>query len=132
MVEREIKILELTFSAAHYITGHPKCSALHGHTYFVRNIEVLYDAPEGEYVDLGLIKAIIQEYDHKLLIPAYDEQYWLHTSTGGPCKIPFVEFPGLTTVENIAELIASAIKTLRYVTDVHLEVFEGPNQGTQV
>jgi 6-pyruvoyltetrahydropterin/6-carboxytetrahydropterin synthase len=127
MVERLIKIRELTFSAAHYIKGHPKCSALHGHTYFVRNIEVLYDAPEGDFVDLGLIKAVVQEFDHKLLIPSEDSQFWLRLSV--PCKIPFIEIPGQTTVENIAELIASIIKSILYVKSVRLEVYEGPNAG---
>jgi len=138
-MERVIKILELTFSAAHYIKGHPKCSALHGHTYFVRNVEVLYDAPEGKFVDLGVIKGIIQEFDHTLLIPPEDAQFWLHLSTISgnmpfkdipPCKLPFVEIPGGTTVENIASLLAETIKAVQYVKSVRLEVFEGPNAGT--
>jgi len=132
MPERVIKINELTFSAAHYLKGHPKCNALHGHTYFVRNIEVLYDAPEGKFVDFSLIKAIVMELDHRVLIPPEDSAFWLHQPTDAPCKFPFIEIFNDTTVENIAEFLASVIKQIEYVKSVRLQVFEGPKQGAMV
>ena len=128
-----LKIDELIFSAAHYLKGHPKCQALHGHTYFVRNIEVDYEAPEQEFVDLVTIKTIIDFFDHKLLISQEDERFWLKFASGmenvPPCKVPCVVIPGITTVENLAEYIAHQIKALPYVKFVKLSIYEGPNQG---
>ena len=129
----KLKIDELTFSAAHYIRGHPKCQALHGHTYFVREIEVDYEAPEQEFVDLGIIKSIISFFDHKLLIPLEDEKFWLGLSANidnqPPCRIPYVIIPGNTTVESLSEYIAEQIKTIPNVKYVRLKIYEGPNQG---
>jgi len=126
----KLKINELTFSAAHYIRGHPKCQALHGHTYFVKDIEITYETPGQDFVDLGIVKSIVAEFDHKLLIPEENVQFWTQLNLSyKPCELPFVVIPGEALVENIAELIATKIKSIKHVRAVKLQVFEGPNQG---
>jgi len=127
----KLKIGELTFSAAHYLKGHPKCKALHGHTYFVRAIEVVYELPDKEFLDLGTIKSIINLFDHKLLIPPEDGSFWLTLSKEKPCTIDYVIIPRNTTCESLAETIAEQIKSLKGVTSVSLTVYEGPNQGAE-
>lgn len=130
MVERIIKILELTFSAAHYLEGHPKCGVIHGHTFFVRNIEILTSG----FVDFGDVKAVISDWDHRLIIPKEHAAVWLDKiadllapySVG--IKLKFVE--GYATVETISEAIATELKSLKGVESVRLELYEGPNQGT--
>ncbi|MEJ2662817.1 MAG: 6-carboxytetrahydropterin synthase QueD [Spirochaetia bacterium] len=65
--------VEETFSAAHYLVGHPgKCEHLHGHNYTVRvsaRAEELN--AQGMVVDFGILKSelnkIIGELDHSLL-----------------------------------------------------------------
>lgn len=60
-----------SIDAAHFIPGHPKCGRLHGHTYTIRVVLVgnLPDDKEPAYmVDYGLIKEIVNELDHKLLV----------------------------------------------------------------
>ena len=124
----KLKIGELTFSAAHYLKGHPKCQALHGHTYFVRDIEILYELPGSEFLDFATIEAVINYFDHKLLVPLEDSSYWL--SLAAPCKLDYVAMPN-TTSESLAEDIINRIKSIPGVKFVSLSVFEGPNQGAK-
>ena len=63
----------IRFSACHFIPRHEKCSRLHGHSYIVRL------RLEGDIVEEGMImdfvvlkkklKEIIEEVDHKTLLP---------------------------------------------------------------
>ncbi len=62
----------LTFSSAHFLPDYSKCSRLHGHTYAVHVIiegnekkDILVDFREIK----KNIKKIIEELDHKILIP---------------------------------------------------------------
>jgi len=132
-MQGRLKIDELTFSAAHYLKGHPKCRALHGHTYFVKNIEITYETLGQDFIDLGIVESIVVEFDHKLLVPREDAAFWaqlnLSLKPEPPCTLPFVIIPGGTLVENIAEFIATKIKSIKHVRAVKLQVFEGPNQG---
>ena len=68
---------EVTFSAAHFLPDHPRCGAIHGHTWRVKieymGFEMYADAdtplpPNGMLVDFGHIKRLItNEFDHRLL-----------------------------------------------------------------
>jgi len=54
------------FESAHKLEGHPKCGKLHGHSY---KVEVWIESKElnGRWklvADFGLIKEIINRYDH--------------------------------------------------------------------
>lgn len=72
---------DLSFPAAHFITGHPgPCKRLHGHNYRVRvfvRAESLDDL--GMVVDFADLKkhmkAVIGRFDHRVLneIPPFDE-----------------------------------------------------------
>lgn len=84
---------ELTFEAAHYIPDHSgKCKRIHGHTYFVRNLnidvsmipiesdgeeQVFKEGPDGISIDFGEIKDYFKEkWDHKFIIPKEHEVLW--------------------------------------------------------
>ncbi|MHA1303998.1 MAG: 6-pyruvoyl trahydropterin synthase family protein [Candidatus Heimdallarchaeaceae archaeon] len=70
---------KLTFSAAHILAHHNKCSRLHGHNYLIE-VEA-----EGELdkkmmvIDFGQFKAkvraILKRFDHKILIPANSKEF---------------------------------------------------------
>ena len=130
-------IKELTFSAAHYLPGHPKCGVIHGHTYFVRNLEVTYDPEKtpGEFVDLGDIKSVIKGYDHTLIIPQDHFGMWNSLKALVERKMLRMRYlPGnlAPTVENIGQHIKWELKAITGVTDVSFELYEGPNQGVEV
>jgi 6-pyruvoyltetrahydropterin/6-carboxytetrahydropterin synthase len=66
---------EGTFDAAHFIPGHPKCGRLHGHTYTVRvratgSLSLIPGQHPYYLWDYGEIKKIVNELDHKILLPA--------------------------------------------------------------
>lgn len=71
---------------AHFLPAHPKCGALHGHTYKVEVI-VEGESRNGMIIDFGDLKGLLREtlgrYDHKSLNE-------------------FLEYP---SVENICELL---------------------------
>jgi len=61
---------EYTFSAAHYIPGHPKCGVIHGHNYRVRvtlwvQPSALIDIDFSEIDDM--MKPILNKLDHTML-----------------------------------------------------------------
>lgn len=67
----------LRFSSAHVIPGHDSCGFIHGHSYFV-DVEIEGERA-GEFdfvVDFKDVKkftkAICDEFDHRLLIPVYN------------------------------------------------------------
>lgn len=67
----------IRFSACHFIPRHEKCSRLHGHSYIVRlRLEGEIGA-EGMIMDFVILKkelkAIIEEFDHRTLIPTESE-----------------------------------------------------------
>ena len=126
-------IKELTFSAAHYLPGHPKCGVIHGHTFFVRNLEV----QTSKFVDFGVIKEAIRNFDHKLFIPRDHAPFWVRSYR--PCREVGIELQGNTievngapTVENISVVLTNSLKVIDGVEAVRFELYEGPNQGVKV
>jgi len=71
---------------AHYLPGHPKCGALHGHTYRVE-VTVEGENKTGMIIDFGdlkrILRACLARYDHRSMND-------------------FLEYP---SVENICEMI---------------------------
>lgn len=120
-------IRELTFEAAHYLPGHPQCSHLHGHTYFVRKLTVVTE----KFVDLLEIKSVIRQFDHSLLVPECDLAFWQRFS-GGHCRIRVFGFDPAPTVEVISERLLRLLLAVDGVVDAGFELFEGPNQGCRV
>lgn len=126
-----LRIKELTFSATHYIPFHPKCSAIHGHTYFVKDICIEVDG----FVDFGKIKQVIKNWDHSFIVPKDHVDIWLDIwrqetmkeRHGIALNIRFVD--GDPTVENIAKHIKEEIDNIPHVVNAGFELCEGPNQG---
>ncbi len=142
----------IRFSASHFIPGHGKCSRLHGHDYGVR-VVLEGDVGEGgmlyDFVDLkGVLRAIVEEMDHRLLLPSRGETCGIHRENGMvrvehggkryilPAEdICFIDADA-TTAEGIAHHIARKVKErLSFPSNVHRMVIcvdEGPGQGACV
>ena len=130
----ELRIRKLTFSAAHYLPKHTKCSVIHGHTYVLRNIFIRY--PEDRFVDFEEIKRIIKSWDHRFIIPAKDARVWEEIAEKWTFTLQ-ISFglkviDGDPTVENIARAIAREIKEKTAAEEVHFELYEGLDQGAVV
>ncbi len=117
-----------TFDASHYTKGiSKKCMNLHGHT-FRLDVEVEGEInPEtGMVIDFGVIKnivkEIIKEYDHKIIVPKRDLE---KIAIEGPFNkdIKPIDYPEATT-EYIALDIARKIYE-KLGTPVRVRLFEG-------
>ena len=116
----KVKAIErdFEFSAAHVLLGHDKCGRLHGHNY---KGTIRIEGPiaeNGMMYDFNLITKIIDQYDHRLILPSepkpirgplkeFDNKYFIQW---GDYTVPekdviFMTFPQ-TTAENIAKAIA--------------------------
>jgi 6-pyruvoyltetrahydropterin/6-carboxytetrahydropterin synthase len=96
MMTFSIKIIDprCSFSAAHFLLDHEKCSRIHGHNYMVQ-VELFGDLDEHSYIyDFATVKAkvleLIEELDHYFLIATKDsgfeikeEGLYYHVTT--PC-----------------------------------------------
>ncbi|MHA1865808.1 MAG: 6-pyruvoyl trahydropterin synthase family protein [Candidatus Heimdallarchaeaceae archaeon] len=70
---------KISFSAAHILSNHDKCSRLHGHNYRLR-VEA-----EGQLnvkkmvVDFGEFKTkvrnIVKQFDHRILVPSQNKEF---------------------------------------------------------
>lgn len=74
----------IRFSACHFIPRHEKCSRLHGHSYIVR-LELEGDiGEEGMIMDFVVLKKklkeIIEELDHKTLLPTLSKDVKLNVT----------------------------------------------------
>lgn len=119
----------IRFSACHFIPRHEKCSRLHGHSYIVRlRLEGDIGA-EGMIMDFVVLKKalkqMIDEFDHKTLLPTLSEDVKLDISEDSveavSCGKRYV-FPSMdvtlldvpnTTAEEMAKMM-----TLRIVSEV--------------
>jgi len=138
----KIDAKELYFSAAHWLPGHPKCGVLHGHTYFVKKLEVIVEG----FVDLNDIKDAIKSFDHMPLIPESDAMAWstlcdlvnrteelesLRQVFSKQRIIIDTDLPG-TSVERIAEELKAEIEGIPGVVEAHFELYEGPTAGRKI
>ena len=119
----------IRYSACHFIPRHEKCSRLHGHSYIVRlRLEGDIGA-EGMIMDFVVLKkelkAIIEELDHKTLLPTRSKDVLLsvdETSVYVDClgkrylfprsDVTLLDIP-TTTAEEMAKMM-----TLRMVDDI--------------
>jgi len=127
---KELKIKQLTFSAAHYLPGHWKCGRIHGHTYIVRNLIIKY--PEDKFVDFGDVKKIIDGWDHQFIIPRNHVPIWQEIAQTYGFQIATKAIKGSPIVENIANEIAREIREVTAAKEVRFELYEGLNQGVVV
>ena len=136
---------EITFSAAHYIPNHEQCSRIHGHTYFVRNLEINVSELEldevGMSVDFGIIKGFFKsEWDHKFIIPEKDEEYWKHIYEQTGClpvsdgrkviRYTTAEWMAIVIRRDLGELLEWS--EVDAAMNIHFELWEGPNQAVKV
>jgi 6-pyruvoyltetrahydropterin/6-carboxytetrahydropterin synthase len=97
---------------AHFLPGHPKCGALHGHTYQIE-ITVEGEIKNGMVIDFADLKQEIRE-----VLSRYDHRSWND----------FLEYP---SVENICELLSSKLKErLRF--GFTLRVWEGHGKWAEM
>lgn len=130
---------ELTFSAAHYIPGHPKCQRIHGHTYFVRNLEIEFNIDDidlsGMFEDFGMIKHYFDSWDHTLIIPAADIEKWLEVKKKVPSLFRWLSIHPVPTVPTAETMVCVMHQELSIMMQgaksISLELYEGPNQGVK-
>ena len=139
----------LKFSACHFIPGHAKCGRLHGHTYAV-HVRLEGEKNKAGYIadfyDIKqLIRAIIEELDHRVLIPMKHPMVKINKD-GSSVKLEVgrkhYEFPAedvllldlsAVTAEQLAEHIlekaAPAIAGMGKVSELQVGLYEGVGQG---
>ena len=119
----------IRFSACHFIPRHEKCSRLHGHSYIVR-LRLDGDiGDEGIIMDFVVLKkglkAIIEDFDHRTLIPTESEDVKVTVtedsveavSCGKRYVFPRVDVTLLPIPNTTAEEMAKMM-TLRIVSDI--------------
>lgn len=119
----------IRFSACHFIPRHEKCSRLHGHSYIVR-LRLDGDiGDEGMIMDFVVLKkelkAIIEELDHKTLLPTLSDDVKLDIgeesveaiSCGKRYVFPRMDVTLLDIPTTTAEEM-SKMMTLRMVDDI--------------
>ena len=119
----------IRYSACHFIPRHEKCSRLHGHSYIVR-LRLEGDIGEdGMIMDFVVLKkelkAIIEELDHKTLLPTLsedvkvtaDEESVEAVSCGKRYVFPRMDVTLLDIPNTTAEEMAKMM-TLRMVADL--------------
>ena len=97
---------------AHFLPGHSKCGALHGHTYRI-DITIEGRARDGMVIDFADLKQALRE-----VLARYDHQSWND----------FLEYP---SVENICELLSAKLKE-RLPFSVTLRVWEGHGKWAEL
>jgi len=149
---------QLTFEAAHYIPQCGKCSGIHGHTYTIKDLQIVIPTGTGfELTDNGLsidfaeIKNYFNEqWDHKFMILKEDEEYWKHIFE--ECGIAPVldnrkivwgstaEAMAMTIQEALEKIVYDRYPKLRDLVEtmkvpshiVSFTLYEGPNHGVSV
>ncbi len=121
----------IRFSACHFISGHEKCSRLHGHSYIVR-LRLEGDiGEEGMIMDFVVLKRalrqMIDELDHKTLLPTLSKDVRLDVteesvevvSCGKRYVFPRVDVTLLDIPSITAEEMARMM-TFRLIAEVEL------------
>jgi 6-pyruvoyltetrahydropterin/6-carboxytetrahydropterin synthase len=97
---------------AHFLPGHQKCGALHGHTYKVE-ITVEGQVKGGMLIDFADLKDAVRE-----VLAQYDHRSWNDV----------LEYP---SVENICELLSGKLKN-RLTFPFTLKVWEGHGKWAEM
>jgi 6-pyruvoyltetrahydropterin/6-carboxytetrahydropterin synthase len=139
----------LKFSACHFIPGHDKCGRLHGHTYAV-HVRLEGEKNRSGYIadfyDVKkVIKDIIEELDHRVLIPKRHPDVKLTCARDsvrmevGAKKYLFpaedvllLDLPAVTAehlAEYILEKAAPPIARMGKVHELQIGLYEGVGQG---
>jgi len=142
----------ITFSAAHFIPGHDKCSRLHGHAYALHVKAYGNKGSDGFLLDFVKLKEAmreaVREMDHKVLIPMKNDEIkivkggkGISVSQGGksyvfPAEdVAFLDI-SVPTAEELAEyLIEKVIDNLgsiKGLIKIEAGLDEGKGQGAWV
>jgi 6-pyruvoyltetrahydropterin/6-carboxytetrahydropterin synthase len=139
----------LKFSACHLLPGHERCGRLHGHTYAV-HVKL-----EGEKNEMGYIadfydvkkimKEIIDELDHRVLIPLRNKRVKVRREKGSVRltvdakeymfpeeDVALLDLPAVTAehlAEYILEKAAPRISKAGMLNALSIGLFEGVGQG---
>lgn len=138
-----------TFDAGHRVLGHQgglgKCARLHGHTYgVVVTVEGVKLDDTGFVVDFGVVKRIIDRWDHRTLlwdkdplrvqqtdeidVTSFGSQSGAETVQGEPYDHDgVVRVPFNPTAEHMAEALAREIVQLPGVKYAQVVLSETPN-----
>lgn len=139
----------LKFSACHFIPGHDKCGRLHGHTYAV-HVRLEGEKNRSGYIadfyDVKkVIKDIIEELDHRVLIPKRHPDVKLKCDSRSvrmevgaknylfPAEdVLLLDLPAVTAehlAEHILDRAAPAIAGMGKVSELQIGLYEGVGQG---
>lgn len=126
----------IRFSACHFIPRHEKCSRLHGHSYIVRlRLEGEIGA-EGMIMDFVVLKKklkeIIDELDHKTLLPTRSEDVKVTVTDGSveavSCgkryvfpreDVTLLEIPTTTAEEMSKMMTQRMVSEIEFPPNVH-------------
>jgi 6-pyruvoyltetrahydropterin/6-carboxytetrahydropterin synthase len=97
---------------AHFLPNHPKCGALHGHTYRV-DLSIEGEIQNGMLIDFGDLKQNLRE-----ILARYDHRSWNE----------FLEYP---SVENICNLLSRDLKERMHFS-VTVRVWEGHGKWAEL
>ena len=97
---------------AHFLPGHSKCGALHGHTYKIE-LTVEGQVKGGMVIDFADLKQAVRE-----VLAHYDHRSWND----------FLEYP---SVENICDLLSGKLKD-RLMFPFTLRVWEGHGKWAEI
>ncbi len=72
---QRIEIKGLKVSSSHFLVGHPKCSRLHGHNYYISVVVIGPVDKKGFIIDFSVLKKVIldivEPMDHRVLLPKF-------------------------------------------------------------
>ncbi len=127
-----LRIEELHFDAAHYLPEEfGECHNLHGHRWYIRDLVLTTNRT----VDFRKVEEVIQAFDHCLLIPESDFEFWksLNETRKLPFNLELRIIPAKeTTVENLARHLQNLLEQIPGVLSAKFKLYEGNNHGVEV
>ncbi|MBE9391698.1 6-carboxytetrahydropterin synthase [Fervidicoccus fontis] len=133
----QVGVENISFDASHYTkSADGKCENLHGHTFILSvEYEGNFNQESGmvfDFIELKkIIKDVIKDYDHKLILPAKDKE---NTRIEGEfsLSVKYLDYPAATTeyialsiFHDIAEKLKGRIKIKLYEGMNNYVVIEG-------
>lgn len=125
MLSHDISVTR-KIDTGHRVVGHEgKCRFLHGHTYTVV-VKLASDQLNhlGMVADFGDVKAIIDKWDHKMVLWDEDQIIQFGDQFGQETEMGIVRVPFNPTAENMAQYLAETMLHLPGITGAEVEVSE--------